>query len=93
MLGFSDTEKYIHLHMVILDLCTDLPLIIFIGYTESYDAHWFLFIDVGVKLILVLRSIAYHGIYSLLLREVVDKDKDGIPEIGHNNEQPDNNIR
>ena len=78
MLGFSDTEKYIHLHMVILDLFTDFPLIIFIAINQSWDVHWFIYIDMIVKLILVLRSIAYHGIYSLFLKGHVDQDGDGV---------------
>ena len=78
MLGFSDTERYIHLHMVILDCCTDFPLICVLVFTEgALEVHWFLFIDIAVKLILLLRSIAYHGIFSLFLKGK-DKDGDGI---------------
>ena len=69
MFGFSDTEKYIHLHMVVLDLCTDLPLVIVVIATEGYDIHWWIFVDIAFKLIMVLRTIAFHCFLNLILRK------------------------
>merc|ERR1712228_1088842 len=63
--GFSDTEKHIHIHMLVLDLFTDFPLVVVIILTESYTIHWWIFIDIIFKLIMILRSIAYHFLLKL----------------------------
>ena len=68
MFGFSDTEKSIHLHMVILDSFTDLPLVIIIIMSEAYTVHWFIFIDIAFKLVMLLRTYAFHLVINLVLR-------------------------
>merc|ERR1712079_741667 len=69
MLGFSDTEKHIHLHMVVLDSLSDLPLVVIIIATKAYTVHWWIFIDIAFKLIMLLRTYAYHLIINLVLRK------------------------
>jgi len=70
MFGYSDTEWYIHVHMLILDSLTDLPLVITIIATEGYLIHWFLFVDISYKIIMLLKCYAYHGLINLVLRKV-----------------------
>ena len=68
MFGFSDTEKHIHIHMVLLDLFTDFPLVVTVIMTEGYNIHWWIFIDIAFKLIMILRTIAFHCFLNLILR-------------------------
>jgi len=68
MLGYSDTERSIHIHIVVLDMCTDFPLVVTIILTQAYTISWFIFFDVIYKLIVLLRSITYHGVLNLFLR-------------------------
>ena len=68
--GYADTEKYIHIHMIILDSFTDLPLVVTIIATEAYDVHWFIFVDIVYKIFMLLRCYAYHGVINLWLKRV-----------------------
>ena len=70
MFGYADTEWYIHIHMMILDIFTDLPLIIVVIVNEGYELHPFIYFDIVYKLIMLLRTIAYHGVVNLILRRV-----------------------
>merc|ERR1712154_655462 len=67
--GFSDTEKHIHIHMVVLDTLSDLPLVVIIIVTKAYTVHWWIFIDIAFKLVMLLRTYAYHLIINLVLRK------------------------
>lgn len=67
MFGFSDTEKHIHIHMVVLDTLSDLPLVVIIIATKAYTVHWWIFIDIAYKLIMLLRTYAYHLVIHLIL--------------------------
>ena len=70
LFGYADTERYIHIHMMTLDLMTDLPLIIVVIYDGGYELHWFiLFI---YKILMLLRTIAYHGVLNLVLRSWIE---------------------
>ena len=68
--GYADTEWYIHAHMVVLDVCTDLPLVIVVIVDKGYEIHWFIFFDIVYKLIMLLRTIAFHGVVNLVLRRI-----------------------
>ena len=78
MFGFSDTEKHIHIHMVILDSLSDLPLVVIILATQAYTVHWWIFIDIAFKLIMLLRTYAYHLVINLVLRK---KELDELEQI------------
>eukprot|EP01083_Nonionella_stella_P119275 356444_1 len=68
MFGLSNTEKYIHMHMVILDMCTDLPLVAILILSEAYRIHWWIFIDVAFKMIMLCRSVLYHLCFNLVCK-------------------------
>eukprot|EP01084_Bolivina_argentea_P149776 261621_1 len=87
MFGYSDTEWYIHAHMVILDTFSDLPLVIILIASEGYNVHWLLFVDVTYKLIILLRCYAYHGVINLILRrvELNEKHKKQLAEANDDN--------
>eukprot|EP01084_Bolivina_argentea_P193583 332106_1 len=68
MFGFSDTEKHIHIHMVILDTFTDLPLVTIIIYSKAYNIHWWMFVDIAFKFIMLVRTYAFHLFINLILR-------------------------
>eukprot|EP01084_Bolivina_argentea_P208987 356099_1 len=70
MFRSADTEWRLHMHMVGLDTVTDLPLIIILFATEAYTIHWFLFFDVSYKIIMLLKTYAYHLVINLILRRI-----------------------
>jgi len=68
MFGFANTERRIHIHMIFLDVVSDLPLVIIVFVKRAYQLHWFIFLDMALKIFLLIRSIAYHGIVKLAFR-------------------------
>eukprot|EP00485_Elphidium_margaritaceum_P011436 CAMPEP_0202707474 /NCGR_PEP_ID=MMETSP1385-20130828/19809_1 /ASSEMBLY_ACC=CAM_ASM_000861 /TAXON_ID=933848 /ORGANISM="Elphidium margaritaceum" /LENGTH=325 /DNA_ID=CAMNT_0049366207 /DNA_START=30 /DNA_END=1007 /DNA_ORIENTATION=+ len=68
MFGYSNTQKHIHINTVLLDTVTDLPVVVTMFATNAYSIHWWLFIDVAFKIIMLLRTYAYHLLVSLVLR-------------------------
>jgi len=71
MFGQSAMSKAMDIHLIVLDSVTHLPLVLIIIITQGYTLHWFIFIDVAYKLILLLRVYGYHGFYEL----VVNRDE------------------
>eukprot|EP00483_Globobulimina_turgida_P003993 UN04001 len=67
--GYSEADAHIHIHMVALDTLTDLPLIIIIVASDGYSVHWFLFVDIAFKLVMLLRCYAYHLVVNLILKK------------------------
>ena len=51
MFGYADTELYIHIHMVILDLVTDFPLLLIVIINKAYEISAFIYFDILYKLI------------------------------------------
>jgi len=51
-----------------LDAFTDLPLVLIVLEDKGYQLHWIVFVDVAFKVLLIIRSIVYHGIINLAFR-------------------------
>ena len=82
--GYSETERAIHIHMLALDCCTDLPLVVVIIATNGYNVNGFVFFDVAYKIIVLLRSIAYHGVIKLILTKFEENVDEADVELGNN---------
>eukprot|EP01083_Nonionella_stella_P157690 512214_1 len=72
--GYVDDDKRIHLHMVLLDTFTDLPLVLIIIFSHGYNVHPFVFVDIVFKVIVLLISYSYHLMINLILKRMVDED-------------------
>ena len=61
-----DGDQHIHIHMVVLDSLTDLPLVIIIMVTDAYQVHWWIFIGMlhfHIPLLFYLSVLSLVGAY------------------------------
>jgi len=91
MFGQAVTSKAMHIHLIILDSVTHLPLVVTIIVSQEYTLHWFIFVDVAYKLVLLLRAYGYHGFYQLIVNrdEVNAQDKEEQKAMEQQNEAVD----
>ena len=84
--GYMSTEKAIHIHMLILNTLTDLPLVIIIIVSKGYQKHWFIFIDIVFKILILLKTYGYHGVINLALKKVEEQQFQSVNDADTNDD-------
>ena len=56
------------MHLLVLDICTDIPVIITLFVTEAYQSNAILFVDVIWKSFLIIRSVSYYLVVIFFIR-------------------------
>eukprot|EP00481_Brizalina_sp_1-RS-2013_P001674 TRINITY_DN422_c0_g1_i1.p1 TRINITY_DN422_c0_g1~~TRINITY_DN422_c0_g1_i1.p1 ORF type:complete len:125 (+),score=7.10 TRINITY_DN422_c0_g1_i1:169-543(+) len=62
-------KKRFHIHMILLNTFTNLPLIFIVLMTKGYDVHPFVFFDIIVKVTILLISYSYHLVINVFMEE------------------------
>ncbi|ETO14783.1 hypothetical protein RFI_22586 [Reticulomyxa filosa] len=89
MFGQAVTSKAMHIHLIVLDSVTHLPLVVTVIITKGFKIHWFVFVDIAYKLILLLRAYGYHGFYQLIVnRDEVEKQDRAEQKIVDDDNEP-----
>ncbi len=65
--GYADHKRNVHIHMTVLDLCTDGPLLLTIFITKGWTVNAFVFVDIAFKLVVLCVSISYHFVINIIL--------------------------
>jgi len=59
-IGSANSKRYIAIHVCILDILTDLPWIIITIISSAYVMHFWIFIDLFIKVIILIRAIVVN---------------------------------
>ena len=67
--GTEKDGRKVSTHLFVLDIFTDIPIIIAILSTDAYSEHAIIFIDVLWKTVLTIRSLGYYAVYEIWLQK------------------------
>jgi len=65
--GTEKGAKNVCLHLFILDLCSDLPVVATVLANNTYEDYGIVFFDTVWKTCLLIRSVSYYVVYQLWL--------------------------
>jgi len=71
--GAEKDATKVSLHLFILDLCTNVPILIVVVATRGYEVSPLIFVDVLYKAISFIRSSSYFMVYYVWLRRGAKK--------------------
>ena len=66
--GTDEFAQTVSIHLLTLDLCTDIPVIITVFAEEAYQSNAILFVDMIWKSFLIIRCVSYYAVNRIVYK-------------------------